>query len=102
MNYLSLTGLDERLRRARQRTQNHEGYTLGARALVALTCVLLFDWLSQRQGELMPVLLGVIASALTETDDNWQGRLRAQLITLMAFTLVALAVWLTLPWLFRG
>ena len=98
MNYFSLTGLDERLRRARQRTQNHEGYTRGARALVALTCVLIFDWLSQRQGELMPVLLGVIASALTETDDNWQGRLRAQLITMVAFTLVALAVWLTLPW----
>ncbi|MEZ7847896.1 MAG: YccS family putative transporter [Polaromonas sp.] len=98
MNYLSLTGLDERLRRARQRTQNHEGYTRGARALVALTCVLIFDWLSQRQGELMPVLLGVMASALTETDDNWQGRLRAQLITMVAFTLVALAVWLTLPW----
>ncbi len=98
MNYFSLTGLDERLRRARQRTQNHEGYTRGARALVALTCVLIFDWLSQRQGELMPVLLGVIASALTETDDNWQGRLRAQVITMVAFTLVALAVWLTLPW----
>jgi YccS/YhfK family integral membrane protein len=98
MNYFGLTGLDERLRRARQRTQNHEGYTRGARALVALTCVLIFDWLSQRQGELMPVLLGVIASALTETDDNWQGRLRAQLITMVAFTLVALAVWLTLPW----
>lgn len=98
MNYFNLIGLDERLRRARQRTQNHEGYTRGARALVALTCVLIFDWLSQRQGELMPVLLGVIASALTETDDNWQGRLRAQLITMVAFTLVALAVWLTLPW----
>jgi YccS/YhfK family integral membrane protein len=98
MNYFSLIGLDERLRRARQRTQNHEGYTRGARALMALTCVLIFDWLSQRQGELMPVLLGVIASALTETDDNWQGRLRAQLITMVAFTLVALAVWLTLPW----
>ena len=98
MNYFSLIGLDERLRRARQRTQSHEGYTRGARALVALTCVLIFDWLSQRQGELMPVLLGVIASALTETDDNWQGRLRAQLITMLAFTMVALAVWLTLPW----
>ncbi len=98
MNYFRLTGLDERLRRARQRTQNHEGYTRGARALVALACVLMFDWLSQRQGELMPVLLGVIASALTETDDNWQGRLRAQLITMVAFTLVALAVWVTLPW----
>ncbi len=98
MNYFSLIGLDERLRRARQRTQNHEGYTRGARALVALTCVLIFDWLSQRQGELMPVLLGVIASALTETDDNWQGRLRAQLITMVAFTMVAVAVWVTLPW----
>ncbi len=98
MNYFSLIGLDERLRRARQRTQNHEGYTRGARALVALTCVLIFDWLSQRQGELMPVLLGVIASALTETDDNWRGRLRAQLITMVAFTLVAVAVWVTLPW----
>ncbi len=70
----------------------------GARALLALSCVLaLGGWLGW-QDEFMPVLLGVIASALTETDDNWRGRLRAQLMALAAFVVMAWAVWATLPW----
>lgn len=72
----------------------------GARALLALTCVLAVGWWAGWQDELMPVLLGVIASALTETDDNWRGRLRAQLMALSAFVVMAWAVWLTLPWPF--
>ena len=61
-----------------QRARNHEGVTRGARALVALAAVLAYGWWADWQAELMPVLLGVIASALTETDDSWRGRLRAQ------------------------
>ncbi|TXJ00766.1 MAG: TIGR01666 family membrane protein [Aquabacterium sp.] len=76
----------------------HEGAMNGLRALLALACVLAVGWWAGRQDELMPVLLGVIASALTETDDNWRGRLRAQLMALGAFVMMAWAVWLTLPW----
>ncbi|BEU94508.1 TIGR01666 family membrane protein [Acidovorax sp. DW039] len=81
-----------------QRASNHEGFTRGARAFVALAVVLLYGWWADWQTELMPVLLGVIASALTETDDSWRGRLRAQLLAMACFTLVALAVCVAVPW----
>lgn len=45
----------------------------------------------------MSVVLGVLASAFTETDDNWSGRLKAQLLSLGAFALVVAAVWAALP-----
>ena len=84
-----------------QRARNHEGFTRGARAFVALAAVLACGLWAPWQMALMPVLLGVIASALTETDDSWRGRLRAQLLALCCFCLMALAVWstLTMPWL---
>ncbi|MDA7414739.1 YccS family putative transporter [Xenophilus arseniciresistens] len=47
-------------------------------------------------GAALPLALGVIASALAETDDSWRGRLRAQLATLACFALMACGV----EWLF--
>lgn len=75
-----------------------DGFARGARALIALFVVFAVDWLADWQGELMPVLLGVIASALTETDDHWRGRLRAQLMAMSAFLVLSWAVWISLPW----
>ena len=40
----------------------------------------------------IPLLLGVIASALAETDDHWRGRLVTQCLTLCWFAAVTLAV----------
>ena len=87
-----------------QRARNHEGVTRGARALVALAAVLAYGWWADWQAELMPVLLGVIASALTETDDSWRGRLRAQCLALACFGLMAGAVWAAVswPWVLMG
>jgi len=87
-----------------QRARNHEGFTRGARAFVALAAVLACGWWAGWQAELMPVLLGVIASALTETDDSWRGRLRAQCLALACFGLLAWAVWATVswPWVLMG
>ena len=50
----------------------------------------------------MPLFLGTIACALAETDDNWRGRLRALLVTLLCFALAAFAVQALFPhpWLF--
>lgn len=92
--------MDESWRLNWQRARNHEGFTRGARAFLALACVLAFGWQAGWQTELMPVLLGVIASALSETDDSWRGRLRAQLLALGCFGMVGLAVWATVesPW----
>ncbi|UPG88849.1 YccS family putative transporter [Luteibacter aegosomaticola] len=41
---------------------------------------------------IVPALLGAIACALAETDDAWRGRLRGLVVTLVCFTLAALAV----------
>ncbi len=90
--------MDESWKPSWQRARNHEGFTRGARAFCALAVVLAWGWWAEWQTELMPVLLGVIASALTETDDSWRGRLRAQLLALGCFGLMALAVWATVSW----
>jgi uncharacterized membrane protein YccC len=46
------------------------------------------DWMQA----LIPLFLGVIASDLAETDDRWQGRLMALLVTLACFSAAAYTV----------
>ena len=77
---------------------NRDDFATGTRALFALSIVFWVHWLANWQNELLPVLLGVIASALTETDDHWTARIRYHLIAMCAFLFIALAVWLSLPW----
>jgi YccS/YhfK family integral membrane protein len=77
---------------------NRDGFTVGVRAFLALSIVFLIHWLVNWQSEMLPVMLGVIASALTETDDHWHARLRSQLIAITTFSVVSLAVWFSLPW----
>jgi YccS/YhfK family integral membrane protein len=81
-----------------QRARNHEGFTRGMQALLALGCVLALGWRAGWEDELMPVVLGVMACAFTETDDDWRGRLKTLLLALLSFALMMAAVWLTLPW----
>jgi YccS/YhfK family integral membrane protein len=81
-----------------QRARNHEGFTRGMQALLALGCVLALGWRAGWEDELMPVVLGVIACALTETDDDWRGRLKTLLMALPSFALMMTAVWFALPW----
>ena len=51
---------------------------------------------------LIPAALGIIASALAETDDSWQGRWRAQALTLVCFAAMAFTIEALFgrPWLF--
>ncbi len=74
------------------------------RALLALACVMAGCWWAGRMSAALPLLLGVIASALAETDDSWRGRLRVQGITLVCFAVMALAVQASLghPWMLGG
>jgi len=76
----------------------HDDFATGTRSLLALSIVFWVHWLANWQNELLPVLLGVIASALTETDDHWLARMRYHLIAMCTFSFIALAVWLSLPW----
>jgi YccS/YhfK family integral membrane protein len=68
----------------------------GVRALIALGTVVAGAWWLDETAALIPLVLGVNASALAETDDSWRGRLRALLITLLCFAAMALAVQFTL------
>ena len=63
-----------------------------ARVTVALIGVMAVCLLMDQSQAIIPLLLGVIASALAETDDNWRGRLSAQLTTLLFFALIIVSV----------
>eukprot|EP01136_Pigoraptor_vietnamica_P028722 Opistho-1_new@86498 len=69
-----------------------ESVTASLRVLLALATVLAVCGALGRASAALPALLGVIASALAETDDSWRGRLRVQLVTLASFALMAAAV----------
>ena len=55
-------------------------------------------WYQDEMGLLIPLFLGIIASALAETDDSWQGRLNALAVTLVCFMVAALSVELLFPY----
>lgn len=64
----------------------------GLRFFIALSLCTLWVWLGNRIDALIPLYLGVIASALAESDDSWQGRLLSVLVSLLCFALMATAV----------
>jgi len=72
------------------------------RVLVALAGVIGYTGLSDSPQEMIPLVLGVIASAIAETDDSWRKRARALVVTLICFSIAAFAVELLFdsPWLF--
>jgi YccS/YhfK family integral membrane protein len=79
-------------------------FSYSLRVFIALTGALALSWAQDWMQAMIPLFLGVIASALAETDDSWQGRLTALLVTLGCFSAAAYAVeWLfPYPWLFVG
>lgn len=76
------------------------GYSL--RVLIAMAGSMGLAWYLGQPSLIIPLFLGIIASALAETDDNWLGRLQALLVTLLCFSVAAFAVELLFPypWLF--
>ncbi|WP_343578143.1 YccS family putative transporter [Pseudomonas sp.] len=75
-------------------------FAYSLRVFVALSGVMLVCWLQGRPELVIPLFLGVIASALAETDDHWLGRLQALLVTLACFSIASLAVELLFPYPF--
>lgn len=73
-------------------------FAYSLRVFVALSGVMLACWLQGRLELVIPLFLGVIASALAETDDHWLGRLQALLVTLACFSIASLAVELLFPY----
>ncbi|WP_111415169.1 YccS family putative transporter [Billgrantia lactosivorans] len=77
-------------------------FAYSLRVFLAFSGALLLSWFQADIGLVIPLFLGIIASALSETDDSWQGRLQALAVTLVCFAAAALVVrWLfPWPWLF--
>ncbi|MFB4368239.1 MULTISPECIES: YccS family putative transporter [unclassified Pseudomonas] len=77
-------------------------FSYSLRVFIALGGSLALCWHQGWMHSLIPLFLGVIASALAETDDSWQGRLTALLVTLGCFTAAAYTVEFLFPhpWLF--
>lgn len=77
-------------------------FAYSLRVFIAFSGALLLSWTLADITQLLPLFLGIIASALSETDDSWQGRLRSLIVTLLCFSAASLIVhWLfPWPWLF--
>jgi YccS/YhfK family integral membrane protein len=73
-------------------------FSYSVRVFIALTGSMALCWYQNEMGLLIPVFLGIIASALAETDDSWQGRLNALAVTLVCFSVASLAVELLFPY----
>ena len=93
---------NHRLSQSLRRLWALEKFSYSLRVFVALGGALALCWSQGWMHALTPLFLGIIASALAETDDSWQGRLGALLVTMGCFTAAAYAVeWLfPQPWLF--
>ncbi|CAI8898043.1 YccS family putative transporter [Pseudomonas sp. fls2-241-R2A-110] len=73
-------------------------FSYSVRVFIALTGTMAVCWYQDEMGLLIPLFLGIIASALAETDDSWQGRLNALAVTLVCFSVAALSVELLFPY----
>lgn len=90
------------LRQSLRRLWALDKFSSGLRVFIALTGALALCWWQDWTHSLIPLFLGVIACALAETDDSWQGRLGAVLVTLVCFSAAAYTVEFLFPypWLF--
>ena len=79
-------------------------FAYSLRVFIAFSGALLFSGLAGDVALVIPLFLGIIASALSETDDSWQGRLQALVVTLLCFASASFVVqWLfPWPWLFAA
>ena len=80
----------------------HEKASYGLRVLIALGLAMGSCWYGGQLAALPAIFLGIIASAIAETDDNWLGRSKSVLLSLLCFALAsASVVWLfPHPWAF--
>ncbi|KIQ05274.1 MULTISPECIES: YccS family putative transporter [Pseudomonas] len=90
------------LRHSLRRLWAMDKFSYSLRVFIALGGSLALCWYQGWMHSLIPLFLGVIASALAETDDSWQGRLTALLVTLGCFSAAAYTVEFLFPypWLF--
>ncbi|MDR9826121.1 YccS family putative transporter [Vibrio sp. FNV 38] len=66
--------------------------------LITLLGVVIPCWYFDLKALIIPLILGVIAAALSESDDSFTGRLKAILLTLLCFATASLSVELLFPY----
>ncbi|MFQ3262346.1 YccS family putative transporter [Reinekea sp.] len=74
----------------------------GIRVFIALCGAMALSWSIDHIDWVIPIFLGIIASALAETEEGWQGRIQTLSVTLVLFMLTAFGVQLLMPypWVF--
>jgi YccS/YhfK family integral membrane protein len=70
----------------------HEKASYGLRVLLALGVTMGLCWHQQQLAAVPALFLGIIASAIAETDDNWLGRIKSVLLALLCFAAAAASV----------
>ncbi|WP_036800368.1 YccS family putative transporter [Photobacterium marinum] len=83
---------NSRLKLALRRYWANDRINYSIRVLIALVGVALPCWYFNANNEVTPLVLGIIASALAETDDNLSGRIKALLMTLACFMFAAFSI----------
>ncbi|MBM7062309.1 TIGR01666 family membrane protein [Pseudomonas sp. UL073] len=86
------------LRHSLRRLWAQDKFSYSLRVTIALAGVMAVGWWWQQPNLVIPLFLGIIASAIAETDDSWLGRLQALLVTLACFAVAAVAVELLFPY----
>ncbi len=76
----------------------HEKASYGLRVFIALASAIAFGWYHGQIQAIPSLFLGIIASAIAETDDNWWGRTRSVLLSSLCFTIAAAAVVALFPY----
>ncbi|MCW0393899.1 Inner membrane protein YccS [Xanthomonas sacchari] len=76
----------------------HEKASYGLRVFIALAVAMGVCWHLQQLEAVPAIFLGTIASAIAETDDNWLGRIKSVLLSLLCFAAAAAAVVLLFPY----
>ena len=70
----------------------HEKTSYALRVSIALVSAVTYGWFGDAIGAVPGLFLGIIASAIAETDDNWWGRAKAVTLSLLCFAGAAAAV----------
>ncbi|WP_213878499.1 YccS family putative transporter [Pseudomonas sp. dw_358] len=73
-------------------------FSYSVRVFLALTGSMAACYYLNEMRLLIPLFLGIVACALAETDDNWQGRVQALAVTLVCFSASALSVEVLFPY----
>ncbi len=68
------------------------------RILISLLGVVLPCWYYDYSTEITPLILGIIAAALAETDDNFMGRIRALILTFICFAIASFSIEILFPY----